>query len=478
MDNKLIFEKSVKGRRTFHMLGSEKCDMDTNQIRKVPLNLPEIAEIDLVRHYIGLSKKAHGVSNGFYPLGSCTMKYNPSLHEAIAGMSEFCEVHPLQDESDMQGVLEIMYKLEKALCEITGMEATTLQCAAGAHGELTALMMIKAYHKSSGESNRNVVIVPDSAHGTNPASASRLGYIIKIVPSDKNGMVDIAVLREMADENTAALMLTNPNTLGIFEKDILEIADIIHNAGGKLYYDGANMNAIMGIVRPGNMGFDVMHLNLHKTFSTPHGGGGPGSGPVSCSKELAKFLPKPRIVKNDDGYAFDHDMPDSIGKAIGFYGNFLVLLRAYVYILTLGSEGLKDASSNAVLNANYMKHRLKDKYYMPQNGLCMHEFVMSAQKIKQDTEITALDIAKCLLDYSIHPPTIYFPLIIKEALMVEPTETESRETLDNACDILNDIAEKAYINPADFALCPKTTPVSRLDETLAARKPIVKYEFN
>lgn len=478
MDNRLIFEKSHAGRRATVIDPAMPASSKQLIKRKKPLNLPNVAEVDLVRHYVGLSRKAHGVVNGFYPLGSCTMKYNPLRHEDVAGYPQFADIHPLQEEKDMQGVLEVMYQLQRMLCEITGMADLTLQPAAGAHGELTALMMIKSYHESRGEGHRNVVIIPDSAHGTNPASASMVGYKTVVVPSTDDGHVNVDILRTLVGPDTAAIMLTNPNTVGVFEQDIVEIAKIVHDVGGKLYYDGANMNAIMGRVRPGDMGFDVMHLNLHKTFSTPHGGGGPGSGPVGCTAELARFLPKPQVVKDGDQYALDYDRPDSIGKVKSYYGNFLVSLRAFVYILTLGKDGIKVTSDNAVLNANYMKHRLKDVYHINQEGPCMHEFVMSAYKIKEDTGIRAMDIAKMLLDYGIHPPTMYFPLIVPEALMVEPTETESRETLDQACDILIEIAKKAYDNPEEVLASPKTTPVGRLDEALAARKPIIKYEFD
>ena len=475
MDNKLLFEKSKADRRATVICVNASCNIDAKYARKSKLKLPQIAEVDLVRHYMGLSRKAHGVSNGFYPLGSCTMKYNPATNEAIASLKNFTHIHPLQPQASMQGTLEVMHDLAKSLCKITGMHDITLQPAAGAHGELTALMMIKAFHRDHGEANRNIVLVPDSAHGTNPASATMLGYEIKVIPSDFQGMVDIDILKKVADKNVAALMLTNPNTLGIFEKNISKIARIIHDVGGKLYHDGANMNAIMGITRPGDMGFDVMHLNLHKTFSTPHGGGGPGSGPVGCSKALSQYLPNPRVVKTESGYALeDSDM--SIGKVKSFYGNFLVNLRAYTYILSLGKQGLKDTSKNAVLNANYMKHRLKDSFSMSHDGLCKHEFVMSAQKLKDETGINALDIAKTLLDYGIHPPTVYFPQIVPEAMMVEPTETESKETLDHACDILIEIANRAYKNPDELKATPTTLSVSRLDETLAARKPVIKFD--
>ena len=474
MYNELIFEKSIEGANKRNLFNCEKSIVPEKYARKTSLNLPDVAEVDLVRHYQELARKSHGVSNGFYPLGSCTMKYNPVINEEMASICEFTNIHPLQSEEDIQGSLEVMFKLKEVLCEVTGMDDMTLQPSAGAHGELTSLMMIKQFHESNNNAHKNIVFVPDSAHGTNPASAAMVGYDVVEIPSTVDGFVDVEKLRELADENTAALMLTNPNTLGIFEKDIVEIADIIHKVGGKLYYDGANMNAIMGIVRPGDMGFDVMHLNLHKTFSTPHGGGGPGSGPVGCTKELAPYLPNPQVRKQGDKYVLDIS-EDSIGKVKSFYGNFLVNLRAYTYILSLGGCGLKDASVNAVLNANYMKARLKDHYMMQSEGYCMHEFVMSASKIKEDTGVSALDIAKSMLDAKIHPPTMYFPLIVKEALMIEPTETESLKTLDYACDVLIESAKNAYEDAENLHNAPITMPVRRLDEVTAARKPILKY---
>jgi len=474
MYNKLIFEKSVCGANKRNLFECDESRVPSKFARAEKLDLPDVAEIDLVRHYQELARKSHGVANGFYPLGSCTMKYNPAINEEVASISYFADIHPLQSEDDMQGSLEVMHNLKQSLCEVTGMDDMTLQPSAGAHGELTSLMMIKQFHESKGEGHRHIVFVPDSAHGTNPASAAMVGYDVVEIPSTDGGFVDVEKLRELADENTAALMLTNPNTLGIFERDIVEIAAVIHKAGGKLYYDGANMNAIMGIVRPGDMGFDVMHLNLHKTFSTPHGGGGPGSGPVGCTKELAPFLPNPQVRKKGDKYVFEYT-DTSIGKVKSFYGNFLINLRAYTYILSLGGNGLKEASVNAVLNANYMKARLKDTYLMQAQGYCMHEFVMSAQKIYEDTGVRTMDIAKSMLDAKIHPPTVYFPLIVKEALMIEPTETESKQTLDYACDVLINSAKMAYENPDELHAAPKTMPVKRLDEVGAARKPIVKY---
>lgn len=479
--SKLITEISKDGRRCIHM---PTCDVDVSETglipdfakRKTPTNLPQVAEIDLVRHYTELSRNAHGVDNGFYPLGSCTMKYNPRVNEAVAANRQFTDIHPLQPEYTVKGCLDVLGLSAKYLCELTGMDQMSMQPAAGAHGEFTGLLLIKAYHKENGDEKRKIMLVPDSAHGTNPASAGVAGFDVMTVPSAPNGGVDIEALKSMVGDDTAGFMLTNPNTLGLFDKNILEITDIIHSAGGLLYYDGANLNAIMGITRPGDMGFDVLHLNLHKTFSTPHGGGGPGSGPVGCKKFLAKFLPVPVVVAAQDGYRFDYDRPDSIGKVKSFYGNFGVVVRALTYILTLGRDGLKEASLDAVLNANYMMAKLSSAYNVPYEGPCMHEFVMSADRILAQTGCSAMDIAKSLLDYGIHPPTIYFPLTVREALMVEPTETESKETLDEAIDIFIKIAEKAKDDPDSLHNAPTKTPVRRLDELTAARKPILKAD--
>ncbi len=478
--SKLIFEISKKDRKCFSLSKTEVPNFDVADAlkRENEPKLPEVAEVDLVRHYTNISYKAHGVDNGFYPLGSCTMKYNPKINEETAAFEGFTGIHPLQDQEDVQGALELMYGLKRSLCEITGMHDMTLQPAAGAHGEWTALMMIKKYHEDNGNHHKKTILVPDSAHGTNPASAHVAGFDVKSIPSAQDGGVDIDALREAVDENTAGLMLTNPNTLGLFESRIVEMAKIVHEAGGMLYYDGANLNAIMGQVRPGDMGFDVIHLNLHKTFSTPHGGGGPGSGPVGCSERLAKYLPLPDVIKDGNGYKLKTEDEKSIGQVKSFYGHFLTLVRAYTYVLTMGSDGLSKASRIAVLNANYMMNRLKDAYYVPFNGKCMHEFVMSAEKLKEEYGITAMDVAKALIDNGIHPPTVYFPLIVKEALMVEPTETESLETLDSACDILLNIAKTAKENPEKLHLAPETTPISRPDEVGAARTPILRFDFN
>lgn len=477
----LIFEISKEGR-----IGYSLPEMDVPEeqietlipeeyIRTEEAGLPEVSELDIMRHYTDLSKRNHGVDSGFYPLGSCTMKYNPKINEDIARLPGFAHLHPLQDESTVQGSLELMYDLMQSLKEITGMDEVTLQPAAGAHGEWTGLMMIRAYHEANGDYNRTKVIVPDSAHGTNPASAVVAGFETITVKSDENGLVDIEDLKRVVGPDTAALMLTNPNTLGLFEKNILEMAEIVHNAGGKLYYDGANLNAIMSKVRPGDMGFDVVHLNLHKTFTGPHGGGGPGSGPVGVKKDLIPFLPVPVLVKQDEQYVFDYDRPQSIGRIKPFYGNFGINVRAYTYIRTMGPDGLKQVTENAVLNANYLMRRLAPYYDLPYNTHCKHEFVLSGRKQKK-LGVRTLDIAKRLLDFGFHPPTIYFPLNVEEAMMIEPTETESKETLDAFIDAMIQIAKESEETPEIVQEAPHTTVVKRLDETQAARKPVLKYE--
>ena len=473
----LVFELSKPGRRcTEFPKATGSTAVREEFLRATPPALPEVAEVDLIRHYTELSHRAHGVDNGFYPLGSCTMKYNPKINEDVARLPGFADIHPLQPESTAQGSLEVLHTMQHWLAEITGMDAFTLQPAAGAHGEWTAMAMVKAWHRHRGDAKRTKVLVPDSAHGTNPASAALAGFSVIQIPSAPDGGVDVEALRLAADDTTAALMLTNPNTLGLFETRIAEIAEIVHKAGGLLYYDGANMNAIMGASRPGDMGFDVVHLNLHKTFSTPHGGGGPGSGPVGCKKALEPFLPSPLVAQRDDGsYAFDTDRPLSIGPVKSFYGNFGVIVRAMTYIMSLGGEGLKAASETAVLNANYMMMKLKEHYTLPYDRPCMHEFVLSAEALKADTGCSAMDVAKKLIDYGIHPPTMYFPLIVREALMIEPTETESRETLDRAVDALIEIAELACTKPDELHAAPSTTPVGRLDEVMAARKPRLRW---
>ncbi len=474
----LIFELSKPGRVAYSL---PECDVPETDaaslipehlLRSQPAELPEVYEVDVIRHYTELSRRNFGIDNGFYPLGSCTMKYNPKINEDVARFAGFAKIHPYQPEESIQGALKLLYTLQHDLAALTGMDQVTLQPAAGAHGEWTGLMLIRAYHESRGE-KRTKVIVPDSSHGTNPASATVAGYETITIKSNERGMVDLEALRAVVGEDTAALMLTNPSTLGLFEEQIVEIAEIVHEAGGLLYYDGANSNAIMGITRPGDMGFDVVHLNLHKTMSTPHGGGGPGAGPVGVKSKLIPFLPKPVVSKRDDGtYYWDYDRPQSIGRVKAFYGNFGILVRAYTYIRTYGPEGLRRVSELAVLNANYMMHRLAPYYEVAYPGLCKHEFVLSGRKLKE-YGVRTLDVAKRLLDFGYHPPTIYFPLNVEECIMIEPTETESKETLDGFIDTMIQIAKEAQTDPELVKNAPHTTVVKRLDETTAARKPVL-----
>ncbi len=480
--DKVIFERSSEGRRAVHL---PKLDVPETQVdsaipskflRETPAELPEVSEVDIVRHYTALSNMNYGVDTGFYPLGSCTMKYNPKINEDAAALPGLKTVHPYQPEETLQGSLEMLHDLADMLAEVSGMDAVTLQPAAGAHGELTGLMLIKAYHASKGESHRTKIIVPDSAHGTNPATAAVAGFEIVEVPSAKDGSVDMDAYRAALTDDVAGLMLTNPSTLGLFEKNIEEIAKLMHDAGGLLYYDGANMNAIMSKVRPGDMGFDVMHYNLHKTMSTPHGGGGPGAGPVGVKEKLIPFLPMPVITKGDDRYYMDYDRPLSIGKVKGYYGNYGILVRAYTYMKSLGQDGLKEVSETAVLNANYLMHRLKDHYNIAADTVCKHEFVMAGLTDDNNHQVTTLDVAKRILDYGFHPPTIYFPLIVHEALMVEPTETESLETLDHFADTMIRIAEEAKSDPDLLKQAPHRTPIRRIDEVKAARDLILKYK--
>lgn len=472
----LIFEKSCDGHRMDLL---PPCDVPVKSypdelLRKKVLMLPELSENEISRHYTKLAGRTFGVNDGCYPLGSCTMKYNPKVNETAAALPGFTKIHPLQPESSVQGCLHALKVAETLLCEITGMDRMTFQPAAGAHGEFTGLLLIKAYHENRGDYGRRKIIVPDSAHGTNPASASMAGFTVVSIPSGPDGCVDLTALKEAVGEDTAGLMLTNPNTVGLFDKNILEITKIVHEAGGLNYYDGANLNAVVGVVRPGDMGFDVVHLNLHKTFSTPHGGGGPGSGPVGCKALLAEFLPGP-TVEGDGPYRLE--TPEhSIGKVKAFYGNFLVVIRALAYILTLGREGIPDVAGYAVLHANYMKAELSRDYDMAFPGLCMHEFVMCLEELKKRTGVTALDIAKGLLDDGIHPPTMYFPLIVPEALMVEPTETESKETMDEVIRVFRKLKERALREPEVMHELPLTAAVRRLDEVMAARHPKLKYE--
>ncbi len=482
MKNRLIFQipNLESGKKILPTpskeISSIKLDIPKNLKRTKSARLPQISEPQLIRHYNNLSKKNFGVDNGFYPLGSCTMKYNPKINEVISRLENFANIHPYQDEEDIQGALQLMYELDVLLCEITGMDKFTLQPSAGAHGELTGLFIINAYHREKGNKRKNIII-PDSAHGTNPASVTMAGYNTVTVDSDERGKVDIKKLSKLLDENTAGLMLTNPNTLGLFDENILKISEMVHDAGGLVYYDGANLNAIMGIAKPRDMGFDIVHLNLHKTFSTPHGGGGPGSGPIGVTKELSKFLPVPTVEVNGKGrYYLDYDKKDSIGKVKAFYGNFNVLIKAYSYILSLGAQGLKRVSQLAVLNANYLKKHLNKYYYLPYPEICMHEFVISAIWQKEKG-IKALDIAKRLMDFGFHPPTIYFPLIVKEALMIEPTETENKETLDMFIKAMKQIAKEADENPEILKSAPHKTPVKRMDEVKAAKDLILKYDL-
>jgi glycine dehydrogenase subunit 2 len=472
-----IFEYSHAGRAAFTLPEFEGASvtLPAALMRTAALTLPEVSELDLVRHYVKLSQQNHAVDTGFYPLGSCTMKYNPKINEAIAALPGIANAHPLQQDADVQGMLELLYNCEQYLCALFGYERFTLQPVAGAHGELTGLQIMRAYHLSRKDTARKKVIVPDSSHGTNPATATAVGFETIVIPSNKDGNVDLEALKKVLGSDTAGLMLTNPNTVGLFDENIKEISDLVHAAGGLVYYDGANANATLGIVRPGDMGFDICHLNLHKTFSTPHGGGGPGSGPVGVKKELVQFLPKPLINKQGDKFVLYSDMPLSIGKVHSFYGNVGVVVRAYCYIRMMGAEGLRRASEDAILNANYLMSRLRDDYEMAYPRYCKHEFVISAKNFKRDHNIKALDIAKRLIDYGFHPPTIYFPLIVSECLMIEPTETESKETLDLFADVMIKIAKEAKEHPELLHDAPHNTPVRRLDEVKAVKEPCLCY---
>ena len=478
--DKLIFDLSKEGRQGYS-LPSRKwnavlADLPAGLVRGEEPALPQVSELDAVRHYTNLSQMNFGVDSGFYPLGSCTMKYNPKINEEIAAHPGFAGVHPLQPDATVQGALWVYEQLAKALSEITGMAEFTLNPFAGAHGELTGLMIIRQYHMARGDEKRTRIIVPDSAHGTNPASAAVCGLEIVQVKSKENGLVDVEDLKPLLDDTIAGIMMTNPNTLGLFEKDIKEIAALVHECGGLLYYDGANMNPLVGMVRPGDMGFDVLHLNLHKTFSTPHGGGGPGAGPVGVAAHLAPYLPVPKVVRGEDGLLHMVGADgEACGRVSGFMGNFGVLLRAFTYILMLGKENVKMVGPLAVLGANYIKESLKDCFELPIDSVCKHEFVFDGLKDKS-TEVTTLDVAKRLLDYGFHAPTIYFPLLFHQAIMIEPTETESKETLDGFIEIMKHIAAEAVEDPESLKTAPHTTPVRRLDETTAARQPVLKYK--
>lgn len=481
-DIQTIFDLSVTGRTGYSL---PACDVPetaleelipSQYLRTEAAKLPELSEIDVVRHFTGLSKKNHGVDGGFYPLGSCTMKYNPKINEDTASLAGFTNVHPLQPEQTVQGCLEILFSMDQMLAEITGMDGMTFQPAAGAHGELTGLMILKAYHESRGDIKRKKILVPDSAHGTNPASAMAAGFDVVEIRSDARGNIELADLKSHVGEDTAGLMLTNPNTLGLFDDHILDIAEVVHQAGGLLYYDGANANAIVGVCRPGDMGFDIIHLNLHKTFSTPHGGGGPGAGPVGVKKALVPFLPGPTVVCEDGSYRFAESVSNSIGRVKSFYGNFNVIVKAYTYLCSIGVEGIKDVAQVSVLNANYLRVKLQDYFKVAYDRTCMHEVVLSATPQKTANGVSANDIAKRLIDFGFHPPTVYFPLIVHEAMMVEPTETESKETLDQFISAMIQIAHEAQDNPDLVKGAPHTTVFSHFDETQAARFPVLIWK--
>lgn len=476
---RLLFERSVPGRRCTLLPESDvpRAELPERWRRNSALSLPELSEIDISRHYTELCKQVYGVNDGFYPLGSCTMKYNPAVNEEAASQPGFSGVHPLQPEESAQGCLEVLYTAEKILREVTGMEKFTFQPAAGAHGELTGLLLIKACHRDRGDAARTKILVPDSAHGTNPASAAMAGFEVVNLPSAPDGSVDLAALRQAAGADTAGLMLTNPNTLGLFDLHILDITDIVHRAGGLCYYDGANLNAVMGQARPGDMGFDVVHLNLHKTFSTPHGGGGPGSGAVGVRSVLAPYLPGRRAEKGPDGSFSLVTAPKSIGSVKAFEGNFSVVVKALCYLFMLGGNGMREASRNAVLNANYLRVRLSPCYKAATGGFCMHEFVLDLSDLKRETGVTAMDVAKAMLDRGMHAPTMYFPLIVHEALMFEPTETETPETLDRAAQALSEIYRQAQTEPEALKNAPVKTPIGRPDEVGAARRPVLCYPF-
>ncbi|MGO9481577.1 MAG: aminomethyl-transferring glycine dehydrogenase subunit GcvPB [Candidatus Kryptoniota bacterium] len=477
MSEKLIFELTHKGRKGYTLpkldvpLNSE---IQENFLRSAPADLPEVSENEVVRHFVRLSTMNYHIDKGFYPLGSCTMKYNPKVNEKTSAMPGNADIHPLEPQEAVQGALEIMYNLSEMLREIAGMSVVSLQPAAGAQGELTGIMLIRKYHESRGKV-RSKILVPDSAHGTNPASVAISGYKAVSVKSNENGTVDLEDLQAHLDDEVAGMMLTNPNTLGIFEKDIVKICLMVHDAGGLMYMDGANLNAIVGLVRPGDMGFDVVHINLHKTFSTPHGGGGPGSGPVAVNDKLQDFLPVPVIEKHGNDFILNFNKPNSIGKIHSFFGNFGMLVRAYTYILSHGPDGLRNNSINAVINANYLLSRLRNSFVLPYKATPMHEFVLSADKQK-DRGVKTIDIAKRLLDYGFHAPTIYFPLIVHEALMIEPTETEAKETLDEFADALLKINEETKTSPDTVRSAPATTPIHRLDDALAARNVNVCFK--
>jgi glycine cleavage system P protein (glycine dehydrogenase) subunit 2 len=474
---KLIFEKSQAGRRasSFPRHDLPVPELPEELRRADPPRLPEVAEPEVVRHFSELASRTFGIDTGFYPLGSCTMKHNPRVNERVAALPGFRDLHPLQEEEGAQGALELMWRLQEILAEVAGLPAVSLQPAAGSQGELTGLMLMRAYFADRGE-ERDTIVTADTAHGTNPASVTMAGYELRKVETDARGNLDLDDLRAKVDERTAGLMLTNPSTLGLFDEGIEEVASIFHDIGALLYYDGANLNAVCGLSRPGDMGFDIVHFNLHKTFSQPHGGGGPGGGPIAVRSRLEPFLPVPAVVRDGDRFGLDYNRPKSIGKVRGFLGPFGVFVRSYAYIRSYG-PGLREMSEAAVLNANYLLARLRDAYELPYDRLCMHEFVLSARRLKREHGITALDVAKRLMDYGFHPPTIYFPLVVPEALMIEPTETETKETLDAFADAMLSIAREAAEEPEVIKDAPHGRPVRRVDEVLAARRAVVKYGF-
>lgn len=483
---KLIFEKGMPGRRAATLTAmdvpTEELEdlIPSAMLREKEAPLPEVSEIEIVRHYTHLSQRNFGVDTGFYPLGSCTMKYNPKINEDMAALPGFAHIHPLQPENTVQGAIQLYYELEQYLAEIAGMARVTLQPSAGAHGELTGLMLIKAFHESKGQEHRHLVLIPDNAHGTNPASATLANYkAVEVKTDPATGGIEMGHLKELLaahGEQIAAIMMTNPNTLGLFDSNIVEIAEMVHNIGGQLYYDGANANAVLGITRPGDMGFDVVHFNLHKTCSTPHGGGGPGAGPIGVKEHLVPFLPGPLPGKNEqDEYYWQDPGEQSIGKVRANMGNFGVLVRAYTYIRTYGPDGLLHVSQSAILNANYLKHELASDYEIAYPFICQHEFIATAERQKQESGVTATDIAKRLLDFGMYAPTIYFPLIVPEAMMIEPTETETRETLDSFVSVMRQIATEARTEPELVKTAPHTTPIGRLDQALAARKPNLRW---
>lgn len=471
-----IFEESRPGNVGYSLPKSDvpSVQLPNGLINDKPLDLPEVTEVDVVRHVTKMARHTYGVDTGFYPLGSCTMKYNPRINEELAAIEGFLNLHPDTPVDGSQGALQMMFELQNYFCEITGMDGFTLAPAAGAHGEMVGMNIIHQYHKSRGDHKRNKVLIPDSAHGTNPASAAASGLEVVTIPSDANGFVDLNGLKEHMNEEVAGLMLTNPNTVGLFDPNTCEIAKIVHERGGLLYYDGANLNALMGISRPGDFGFDVVHLNLHKTFSTPHGGGGPGAAPVGVKDILKPFLPVPVVVKNGENYEFDYNLPNSIGRIRATWGNFLVLLKSYIYIRTLGPDGLKKATEHAVLAANYIRVKINDLFPEANKGICMHECVLTGAPLKK-FNVTTKDLSKRLMDYGFHPPTNYFPLIVPEAIMIEPTETESKATLDSFIAAMRAIYKEAEEGTVDLTKAPYTTEISRVDEAKAARTPILRW---